>query len=388
MRKMFFLLLTLVMLLVAAVAQAGQVTDAKWGVDKDNVLRLVVDVNESSGYAVSIKDNSLFLTVDAELTAAVPKSRNINSSIANIMYITSAGKSTVLQLPLKKTVTEKDYNVFVLKKDEKNNRPYRVVLDITADKKINSVVVASKPIRTGKTADVKTAAQADKKTTNNTTATTTDKSKKTAEPKSNLRIVKATKAYRTSGGIEGKVITIDAGHGGSDPGAIGAKGTKEKNITLPIATFLKNQLEKRGAIVHMTRTTDKDVARVGAPDAEELQERVNVAQGNNSDLFISVHINSAVNKKVGGIASYYFPKTLYDKKLAQCLQKELSSGFGVDNLGIREANFYVIKRSSMPATLLELCFISNAREETLLNSKWFQTKAAKLIADGVENYFS
>lgn len=380
MRKMYFMLLTMVMLLVTAVAQAAQVTDAKWGVDKDNVLRLVVDVTDSAGYAVSIRDNHVFLTVNADLMTTVPKSRSIRSSLAEVMYITSSGRSTVLELPVKKDITDKDYKVFVLKKDEKNNRPHRVVLDITADKKINANAVSTKPTRPVKAANRDGAKNVDKKPASEV--------KKPEQNKSNLRVIKATKPYRTGGGIEGKVITIDAGHGGSDPGAIGAKGTREKNITLPIATFLKAQLEKRGAIVHMTRTSDTDVAKPGAPDAEELQERVNVAQKNNSDLFISVHINAAANKKVGGIASYYFPKTIYDQQLAKAIQKELSSGFGVDNLGIREANFYVIKRSSMPATLVELCFISNAREETLLNSKWFQTKAAKLIAEGVENYFS
>ena len=393
MRRIYILLLTMMMLLVTAVAQAAQVSDAKWGINKDNVLRLVVDVTDSAGYAVSLRNDSLFLTVNADLLTTVPKTRKINSSLADVMYITSAGRSTVLRLPLKKTVTDKDYKAFVLRKDAKNNRPFRVVLDITADKKLNSVAVSNRPIKTTRgvnTDMVKASAKAGSK--NKKTSTTSGSkvvlASSSGSSNSKVKVIRATKPYRTSGGLAGKIITLDAGHGGSDPGAIGAKGVREKNITLPITENLKAILEKKGATVYMTRSTDKDVAYVGASDAEELQARVNVAQKYNSDLFVSIHINSAANKTVGGIASYYYPKTVYDSKIARCIQKELAAGFGVDNRGIQEANFYVIKRSSMPATLLELCFISNPKEETLISSDWFQNKAAKVIAEGIENYFS
>ena len=137
----------------------------------------------------------------------------------------------------------------------------------------------------------------------------------------------------------------------------------------------------------MTRTSDKDVHSPYAKDADELQARVNVAEKHNSDLFISLHINSSVNKKIGGFSSYYYPKTQHDLRIAKAIQDQLTANFGVDDLGVREANFYVIKRSSMPATLLELCFISNPKEEKLMNSKWFQNKTAKLIAEGIEKYF-
>ena len=193
--------------------------------------------------------------------------------------------------------------------------------------------------------------------------------------------------YATGGGIEGKIITLDPGHGGSDPGAVGARGTLEKDITLDISQRLKKELEKMGATVYMTRNSDTEVAGPGASDVDELQARINVAEKYRSDLFVSVHINSSVNKKVGGFSTYYYPKTKYDAKVAKAIQDNLTENYGRDNLGLREANFYVIKRCSMPATLLELCFISNKKEEKLMRGNWFQTKTAKLIAEGIEKYF-
>ena len=199
--------------------------------------------------------------------------------------------------------------------------------------------------------------------------------------------IKAKTKFRTGGGIKGKIITLDPGHGGSDPGAIGASGLKEKQITLEISMRVKELLEKEGAKVYMTRTTDKDVYGPNASDRAELQARVNVAEKYNSDLFISLHINSSVNKSVGGFSSYYYPKTDNDLKIAKAIQDKFAKNFGVDNLGVRQANFYVVKRCSMPATLLEMCFISNPKEEKLMKSRWFQKKTARLIVEGVENYF-
>ena len=119
----------------------------------------------------------------------------------------------------------------------------------------------------------------------------------------------------------------------------------------------------------------------------ELQARVDVAENSAADLFISLHINASVNKNVGGFSSYYYPKTSHDARVATAIQKRMTNNFGLDDLGIRQANFYVNKRSSMPSALIEMAFITNAKEEKLLNSNWFQSKLAKAIADGIEDYF-
>ena len=449
MRKLFLLALTVCMLLGTAVAQAAQITDVKWGVDKSNVLRLVVDITDTAGYSVELAGSKLKLTVSAKAAGQVPKVKKIKSTLADELRVVDGGSFTEVHLPLNRQIASRDYRAFVLKKDPQTGRPFRLVLDITADKTtgvVNNGAVSSskattKPSTgtTGKSAatvtsgstnggtaqvsnkpvvgsrPVKSAANEGKATTGTSEAkvvkagsssTSEPKvvkvgSSSTSESKANVKAdknstatkeelplaIKAKTKFRTGGGIKGKIITLDPGHGGSDPGAIGASGLKEKQITLEISMRVKELLEKEGAKVYMTRTTDKDVYGPNASDRAELQARVNVAEKYNSDLFISLHINSSVNKSVGGFSSYYYPKTDNDLKIAKAIQDKFAKNFGVDNLGVRQANFYVVKRCSMPATLLEMCFISNPKEEKLMKSRWFQKKTARLIVEGVENYF-
>lgn len=388
MRKIFLFVLLLCSLLCSAVAQAAQVTDVKWGLSKENVLRLVVDVTEQAGYAVNIEGNTLNLTVNAQKAGQIPGSRPVKSSIANRMQVRAAGSSTVISLPLNKSLSASDYKAFVLRKDPKTNRPFRVVLDITADKDSRGNATVAGPVVGNRPVISNTPVKRPV-----VPATPVVKPEKKPEkapaPKPEKKPEKApTKSdYKTSGGLKGKVIVIDPGHGGSDPGAIGAAGTREKDITLAISKRVKEYLEDEGAKVYMTRTTDVDVYGPNASDRDELQARVDVGERNNADVFLSLHINSSVNKDIGGFSTYYYPKTNNDLRLAQNVQKKLADNFGVDDLGVRQANFYVVKRISMPAILVEMCFISNPKEEKLMAGSWFQKKTARLIVEGVEQYF-
>ena len=463
MRKIFLLALLMCMLLLTAVAEAAQITDVKWGVDKNNVLRLVVDITDAAGYDVKLEGAKLKLTVNAKAAGQIPKMKKIKSTLADELRVVDGGSYTEVHLPLNQQINAGDYKAFVLKQDAKTGRPFRVVLDVWAAKTAatnNSAaaastgaaaskpVVSSKPVvgsRPVKTAasenyqpiskpvnEVKTPVVSTQRPTSNTQVSTAQKpaaevkapvasaQKPAATKASGPKVIvipknngdnnkatsqkggkvttksdkeelplaiKAKSKFRTGGGIKDKIITLDPGHGGSDPGAIGASGLKEKQITLEISMRVKELLEKEGAKVFMTRTTDKDVYAPNASDRAELQARVNVAEKHNSDLFLSLHINSSVNKSVGGFSSYYYPKTDNDLKIAKTIQDKFAKNFGVDNLGVRQANFYVVKRCSMPATLLEMCFISNPKEEKLMKSKWFQKKTARLIVEGVKNYF-
>ena len=463
MRKIFLLALLMCMLLLTAVAEAAQITDVKWGVDKNNVLRLVVDITDAAGYDVKLEGAKLKLTVNAKAAGQIPKMKKIKSTLADELRVVDGSSYTEVHLPLNQQINAGDYKAFVLKQDAKTGRPFRVVLDVWAAKTAatnNSAaaastgaaaskpVVSSKPVvgsRPVKSAasenyqpiskpvnEVKTPVVSTQRPTSNTQVSTAQKpaaevkapvasaQKPAATKASGPKVIvipknngdnnkatsqkggkvttksdkeelplaiKAKSKFRTGGGIKDKIITLDPGHGGSDPGAIGASGLKEKQITLEISMRVKELLEKEGAKVYMTRTTDKDVYAAHASDRAELQARVNVAEKHNSDLFLSLHINSSVNKSVGGFSSYYYPKTDNDLKIAKAIQDKFAKNFGVDNLGVRQANFYVVKRCSMPATLLEMCFISNPKEEKLMKSKWFQKKTARLIVEGVKNYF-
>lgn len=431
-------------LVFSAVANAAQVTDVKWGVDKDNMLRFVVDLTDAATYKVDVSDKLMTVTVDAALKEGVAKSSKTRSNIASVMQVEADGNKTLIKIPLSRALKSDEYKSFTLRKDPGTKRPARIVLDITAEKRVAPANVTNKSTSAKSDASVSNkpiaaasgVAVVGNKPVNNSLkkppgvgastvakagssapsvklsvgggSSDSDKDDK-AKEKERKKLEKERKkkekeakkrakknkgkvdpnktGFLTSGGIQGKVITIDPGHGGSDPGAVGARGTLEKNITLEISKRLKENLEEMGAVVYMTRSTDTEVAGPGASDVEELQARINVAEKHKSDLFISVHINSSVNKKVGGFSTYYYPKTKFDTKVAKSIQDNLTDNFGRDNLGLREANFYVIKRCTMPATLLELCFISNKKEEKLMRGNWFQTKTAKLIAEGVEDYF-
>lgn len=420
MRKIFLLTLLACCMLLGAVAQAAQITDVKWGVNKADVLRIVVDVTDTAGYAVDMEGDTLNLTVNADKGAQVPHSKAVKSSLADSLKIVDKGSYTVVRVPLKQRLLEKGYKAFVLKKDPATGRPFRVVLDVTPRQASysgsgaattivsNRPVVSNRPTKNNssikKNTVIKTSTAADKKADKKKSSSKkkNDNKKNTAAAKTEttvnkpvnksdtdkLAVIKGNGRFSTSGGLDGKIITLDAGHGGSDPGAIGSDGTKEKNITLPITKMLKEILEDKGAKVYMTRTTDVDVFGPNASDAEELQARVNVGEKYNSDMFVSLHINSSVNKNVGGFSTYYYPKTDNDLRLAQNIQNKLAANFGVDDLGVRQANFYVIKRISMPAVLVEMCFISNEKELTLMKGQWFQKKTARLIAEGIEKYFA
>lgn len=420
MRKIFLLTLLACCMLLGAVAQAAQITDVKWGVNKADVLRIVVDVTDTAGYAVDMEGDTLNLTVNADKGAQVPHSKAVKSSLADSLKIVDKGSYTVVRVPLKQRLMEKSYKAFVLKKDPATGRPFRVVLDVTPRQASYSgygaatTVVSNKPVVSNrptknnssikKNTVIKTSTAADKKADKKKSSSKkkNDNKKNTAAAKTEttvnkpvnksdtdkLAVIKGNGRFSTSGGLDGKIITLDAGHGGSDPGAIGSDGTKEKNITLAITKIVKEILEDKGAKVYMTRTTDVDVFGPNASDAEELQARVNVGEKYNSDMFVSLHINSSVNKNVGGFSTYYYPKTDNDLRLAKNIQNKLAANFGVDDLGVRQANFYVIKRISMPAVLVEMCFISNEKELTLMKGQWFQKKTARLIAEGIEKYFA
>lgn len=409
MRKIFLLTLLACCMLLGAVAQAAQITDVKWGVNKADVLRIVVDVTDTAGYAVDMEGDTLNLTVNADKGAQLPHSKAVKSSLADSLKIVDKGSYTVVRVPLKQRLLEKSYKAFVLKKDSATGRPFRVVLDVMPHQASysglsNRPVVSNRPTKNNssikKNIVIKTSTAADKKADKKKSSSKNknDNKKNTAAAKTEtkvnksdadkLAVIKGNGRFRTSGGLDGKIITLDAGHGGSDPGAIGSDGTKEKNITLPIAKMLKEILEDKGAKVYMTRTTDVDVFGPNASDAEELQARVNVGEKYNSDMFVSLHVNSSVNKNVGGFSTYYYPKTDNDLRLAKNIQNKLAANFGVDDLGVRQANFYVIKRISMPAVLVEMCFISNEKELTLMKGQWFQKKTARLIAEGIEKYFA
>ena len=342
-KKIICCLLFIISIFACVSAYAAEVTDVRWGLDRFNVLRLVVDLDSPPGYNISFQGQTMLVTVNAKLDEKVTRSFKMRSTLAPTMTVEESGGNTVLKLPLARTIGTQDYNAFTLKNDPVTKRPNRLVVDITADKTATPSVVIPKADNSAEKA--KAPVTVPKTSTAKTTVP------KTTTPKTT------------------------------------AKVTVPKKTALKITKKVQELLKKKGAKVSMTRTGDTDVYGPNASDSQELQARVDVAEDNDADAFISIHINSSTNKSVGGFSSYYYPKTNNDARLAQAVQDRLVKNFGLDDLGIRKANFYVNKRCSMPSTLLELAFISNPKEEKLMNSNWYINKLAKSIADGIEDYF-
>ena len=182
-----------------------------------------------------------------------------------------------------------------------------------------------------------------------------------------------------------KVIVIDAGHGGSDPGA-SYNGLRETDLTLSVALKTKDKLEALGYKVIMVRSTD---VHLSANKSTDLGLRTKLANDNNADAFISIHINAATAPSATGIETYYSPKSGQDRAgFAKAIQDELINGLGARNRGVKTANFAVIKNTKMVSVLTELGFISNQGEAKQMATDAFQEKAANAIANGAHKYLS
>ena len=207
-----------------------------------------------------------------------------------------------------------------------------------------------------------------------------DRSESTVVPsKYKTGIVAASKADSK------KVIMIDAGHGGTDPGALGVlkgKTIKEKDLTLSISRKVRSILESNGYATSMTRTGDT---------LPSLEERP--AQANDEDcaLFVSIHINSAAAEEANGTEVYYSDENNDDDygvtshELADNVLEGMLKYMKSTDRGVRMANWAVTRRANMPAILLEVGFISNEAELKKMCSDDYQNKVARGIAEGIIN---
>lgn len=173
-------------------------------------------------------------------------------------------------------------------------------------------------------------------------------------------------------------IVIDPGHGGTDPGAV-RSGVNEKDITLPVSLKVEKILRDKGYNVVMTRSTDRYVS---------LSERANIANNVNADAFVSIHANSVKNApNANGIETLY--NTSLDKELAKCIQEEVIKATGATNRSIKHRpNLAVLRRTKMPASLIELGFITNERERKMMINNGYQNILARGIVSGIEKFLN
>ena len=173
--------------------------------------------------------------------------------------------------------------------------------------------------------------------------------------------------------VKNKVV-IDPGHGGSDYGAI-RDGINEKDITLDVSMRVATMLKAKGYKVAMTRNDDRYL---------ELQERCDISETENPEIFVSIHVNSAVATEPYGIETHYYHDR--SKKLAEVIQKHMVKNIDSKNRGILKSKFYVINHTDVPAVLVEMGFLSNPQERSQIISEKRKQATAKAIADGIMEY--
>jgi N-acetylmuramoyl-L-alanine amidase len=196
--------------------------------------------------------------------------------------------------------------------------------------------------------------------------------------------IKAFLPINSDGRLAGKIIVIDAGHGGHDTGAQ-STGVKEKDLALKVAQQAVQHLLALGASVITTRNDDKFVG---------LGERSGIANRSDAALFVSIHINSnTVADSRSGSITFFHNQNPICMLLAQCIQTELAKVSKLPNIGIwsdqriYQSGFAVLRGAQMPAVLVELGFINNSTDRKRLQEPEFQKAAGKAIAEGIRVYF-
>ncbi|WP_339216308.1 N-acetylmuramoyl-L-alanine amidase [Solibacillus sp. FSL W8-0372] len=172
-------------------------------------------------------------------------------------------------------------------------------------------------------------------------------------------------------------IFIDPGHGGHDPGAIGAKSIEAENV-LKVALALEKKLKAQGHQVKLSRRTDTYLT---------LKQRADLADAWGADIFISLHDNSAVNKTATGFETFIYNGenvSTNSIKLQQHVHKAIINGIGLRDRGLKRANFAVLRLTSMPALLIEYGFISNIEDEKIIAFEI--DKQAQLTFKGINSY--
>lgn len=172
------------------------------------------------------------------------------------------------------------------------------------------------------------------------------------------------------------VVAIDAGHGGPDPGAIGLGGLRETDAVLAISKQVAALLEQQGVKAILTRSSDVDL---------DLEPRLDIADNAGADLFVSIHANSVDGQRteVNGLETYYYDS---GKELAKAIHESVLSGTGMRDRQVRQARFYVLRYSSVPATLVEVGFVTGSEDAQRLSSASGRTQLAQAIARGILNY--
>jgi N-acetylmuramoyl-L-alanine amidase len=179
-----------------------------------------------------------------------------------------------------------------------------------------------------------------------------------------------------------RVVVIDPGHGGTDPGAVGIGGLRETDITLPISLEVVRLLQQQGLQVHLTRADESREV--------DLPPRVALAKRVQADVFVSIHANaiSLSRPDINGVETYFAPGAVAGKELSQTILNSITRSVNIRSRGMHSARFYVIRNTPMPATLIETGFVTGAEDAPKLRDPGFQRQMAAAIAQGIIEFLN
>jgi len=386
-------------LLLAGNAFGATITNMRVGQQISGV-RIVFDADQKFDYQVFLLSNPKRLVVDAlnsNIKKTLQSDKNNLISSTRVGDLTSKDKRIVFDL--QKPVLIKQ--AFMLSPSQNNNWRFVVDLVVASERDFNAKVGTKYALSSAGKSSSQSAS------TNKSSSGWFFSSSKEIKPKSRQ-----------------KIVVLDPGHGGKDPGAIGAYGkTYEKNVTLAMGKELKTLLEKKGYKVYLTRSTDVFIP---------LRQRVKIAQQYKADLFMSLHADSAKNRNAKGLSVYTLSEKASDKEAAALAERENKVDIigGVDfsenskeindilislsqtdcrnksskfagyvvgemkksvkilNDTHRFAGFAVLKAPDIPSALLEMGYLSNKDEETSLKQSDYRKKLATSAANAVDKYFN
>ena len=348
--------------IVLAASDVATIEDLRVSTSDDKV-RIVADANKEVDYqsfALSSPNRVVVDLSNATLGKNVSKEIDVDNRYVEKIRVAQFNKD-VVRIVVESPVKKNDYDVFGI---VGGSSPYRVAMDFgqISYNLGNSSSSGSQSM------------------SNNTSINSNNNSN---NYKPSVNVDKNTKKV-----LKGKVITIDPGHGGSDSGAVGPTGLYEKTATLKIGLNVAEMLKQSGAKVYITRKTDKDVYGPNASATAELQARCDVGNWSNSDIFVSIHLDSFTSPSAKGTTGYYYTGGSYNsQKLATYVKDGIIEQIGTPDRGTKTSNFYVVKNTEMPATLVEVAFVSNPDEEAILKSEDGIKKAAIGIFNGIVKYF-
>lgn len=194
--------------------------------------------------------------------------------------------------------------------------------------------------------------------------------------------------------VTGKVVVLDAGHGGEDGGASSKNGTTEAEINLSIALKVQSLLEQSGCTVILTRSDenaiyDLDSKTLRQKKVSDIKNRVKIGNEASADIFVSIHLNKIPQSQYYGWQTFYKEANEQSKNLATCIQNSLNEAIQKENkrVPLKIDNIYIVDNVTIPTSIVECGFLSNPEEEKQLLDDEYQGRLAWGIYTGIIDYF-